>query len=259
MLCIGTVHLPVKLYSATRSTELHFHYLHRQDGGRIKNERVCTKCGQTLEADALVRGYELEKGTYVTLTEEDFEKVDVEGAHTLSVDAFVDLAEIDPIFFDKPYYVVPEDKAARLYTLLREALKRTQKVAVAKLVFHERELLVVIKPNGRALMLDVLYFADEITPPKGLALPKTAISLDEEEIAMTERLIDSMTEHFAPEKYTDTYREGLRALIEKKREGATIKTKPRRPRVATEDEDLLVALKASIRKAEGKRERALAA
>ena len=259
MLCVGVVHMPVKLYSATHSTELHFHYLHEQDGGRIKNERVCTKCGQTVEANELVRGYEVEKGTYVKLTEEDFEKVDVDGAHTLSVDAFVDLAEIDPILFDKPYYLAPEEKSAHLYALLREALKRTQKVAVAKLVFHERELLAVIKPNGRALMLAVLYFSDELAPPKGLALPKANTTLDDEEMAMAERLIDSMTDHFAPEQYTDTYREGLRALIERKRDGITIKTKPQRPRAATEDADLLAALKASIQRAEGKRKRALAA
>jgi DNA end-binding protein Ku len=212
-----------------------------------------------VEADELVRGYEVEKGTYVTLTEEDFEKVDVDNAHTLSVDAFVDPAEIDPIFFDKPYYIVPEEKSAHFYTLLREALKRTQKAAVAKLVFHERELLAVIKPNGRALMLDVLYFAEEIAPPKGLTLPKANTALDDEEMEMVERLIDSMTDHFAPEQYSNTYREGLRVLIEKKREGATIKTKPRRQRVATEDQELLTALKTSIQKAEGKRKRALAA
>jgi DNA end-binding protein Ku len=259
MLCIGVLHMPVKLYSATRSTELHFHYLHEQDEGRIKNERVCTKCGQTVEADDLVRGYEVEKGTYITLTEEDFEKVDVDGAHTLSVDGFVDPNEIDPILFDKPYYLVPEEKSARLYALLRESLKHTQKVAVAKLVFHERELVAVIKPIGRVSMLDVLYFAEEIASPKGLALPKANTSLDDEEMAMAERLIESMTDHFAPEKYTDTYREGLQALIEKKRAGITIKTKPQRQRAATEDEDLLAALKASIQRAEGKRKRAWAA
>jgi DNA end-binding protein Ku len=259
MLCIGAVHMPVKLYSATRSTELRFHYLHEQDGGRIRNERVCTKCGQTVDADELVRGYEVEKGTYVTLTEEDFEKVDVDGAHTLSVDAFVDPAEIDPILFDKPYYLVPEEKSSHFYALLREALKRTRKVAIANLVFHERELLAVIKPNGRALMLDVLYFSEELAPPKGLALPKAGTSLDDEEMTMAERLIDSMTDHFTPEKYTDTYREGLRALIEKKREGATIKAKPQRQRAATEEADLLTALKSSIQRAEGKRKRALAA
>jgi len=259
MLCLGTVSLPVKLYAATRSTELHFHYLHEHDGGRIKNERVCSKCGQTVESEDLVRGYEVEKGTYVTLTDEDFEKVDVDGAHTLSVDAFVDVADIDPIPFDKPYYLAPEEKRAHLYTLFREALKRTQKVAVATLVFREREQLAVIKPNGRALMLAVLYFAEELAPPKGLALPKATTAPDTEELAMVERLIDSMTEHFAPEKYTDTYRAGLQALIEKKREGVAIKTKPQRPRVATEETELLAALKASIQKAEGKRKRALAA
>jgi len=259
MLCVGAVHMPVKLYSATRSTELHFHYLHEQDGGRIKNERICTKCGQTVDADELVRGYEVEKGIYVTLTEEDVEKVDVDGAHTLNVDAFVDPAEIDPILFDKPYYLVPEEKSAHLYALLREALKRTEKVAVAKLVFHEREMLAVIKPNGRALLLDVLYLTEDIAPPKGLALPEANTAVDDEEMEMAERLIDSMTDHFAPEKYTDTYREGLQALIEKKREGVTIKARLQCPRAATEDADLLAALKASIQKAEGKRKRALAA
>ena len=256
MLCIGTVHLPVKLYSATRSNELHFHFLHEHDGGRIKNERICTTCGQRVEADELVRGYEIEKGTYVTLTAADFEKVDVDSAHTLHVEAFVDPNEIDPLYFDKPYYVVPAEKTARLYVLLREALTRTQKVAVAKLVFHEREQLAVVKPHGRALMLDVLYFADELTPPKGLGLPKATLAPETEELAMAERLIESMTAHFAPEQYTDTYREGLLALIEQKREGVTSKTKPRRPRQATADEELLTALKASIHHAEGKRKRA---
>jgi DNA end-binding protein Ku len=259
MLCVGAVHMPVKLYSATRSTELSFHYLHERDGGRIKNERVCSKCGQRVEAEDLVRGYEVEKGTYVTLTKEDFEKVEVDGAHTLNVDTFVDLAEIDPVLFDKPYYLAPEGQGARLYALLREGLKRTQKVAVAKLVFHERELLAVIKPNGRALMLAVLYFADELAPPKGMDLPKANTALDGEEMAMVEQLIDSMTEQFAPEKYTDTYREGLQALIERKRDGVTLRAKPQRPRVATEEAEILAALKTSIQKAESKRRRALAA
>ena len=259
LLCIGTVHLPVKLYSATRSNDMHFHFLHEQDGGRIKNERVCTKCGQRVRTDDLVRGYEVEKDTYVTLTNEDFEKVDVESAHTLSVDAFVDVDEIDPLYFAKPYYIVPEDKTARLYVLLREALKRTHKAAVAKWVLHEREHLAVIRPNSRALMLAVLYFADDLTPAKGLALPKATLAADEEELLITEQLIMSMSDHFVPEQYTDTYREGLQALIEKKRAGLTPKMRPARLRVATDETDLIAALKASIQKAERKRRGALAA
>ena len=251
--------LPVKLYSATRSTELHFHYLHgtMADGSRMSASAA--NVDRQWKQRALVRGYEVEKGTYVTLTEEDFEKVDVDGAHTLSVDAFVDVAEVDPILFDKPYYLAPEEKSAHLYTLFREALKRTQKVAVAKLVFREREQLSGDQTEWPRLDVGVLYFAEELAPPERASLTQGHDRPRYEELAMVERLIDSMTEHFAPEKYTDTYREGLQALIERKREGATIKTKPQRPRVATEEAELLAALKASIQKAEGKRKRALAA
>jgi DNA end-binding protein Ku len=132
-------------------------------------------------------------------------------------------------------------------------------VAVATLVLHERAQLVVIKPNGRALQLAVLHSTDALAPPKGAALPKANAAVDTEELAMVERLIDSMTERFAPEQYTDTYREGLQALIESKREGVRLKTKPPRPRVATEEAELLTALKASIQKAESRGKRALAA
>jgi DNA end-binding protein Ku len=255
----GLVHIPVKLYSATRSQELHLHYLHERDGGRIKNERICTKCGQEVEANELVRGYEVEHGRYVTLTEEDFKKVDSESTHTLVLETFVDQTEIDPIFFDKPYYLAPEEKSLHLYAVLHEALKRTQKVGIAKLAFHEREHLVAIKPSGRALMLDILYFADEIAPPKGLLLPKNNEQPDDEEVEMAEQLIGQMTDHFAPTQYRDTYREGLFALIEKKRDGEKIRLKPQTRREATEQRELLATLKASIQKVEGNRKPVLAA
>jgi DNA end-binding protein Ku len=255
----GLVHIPVKLYSATRSQELHLHYLHERDSGRIKNEKRCTKCGQKVEADELVRGYEVEHGRYVTLTEEDFKKVDAISTHTLALETFVDPTAIAPVFFDKPYYIAPEEKSVRLYALLHEALKRTHKIAVAKLTFHEREHLVAIQPSGRALMLEVLYFADEIAPPKGLVLPKQNEQLDEEEVEMAEQLIGQMTDHFAPAKYRDAYRDGLVDLIEKKRDGVRIRMKPQPQHEATEQRELLAALKASIQKAEGKRKRALAA
>lgn len=255
----GLVHIPVKLYSATRSQELHFHYLHERDGGRIKNEKICTKCGQEVETNELVRGYEVERGRYITLTDEDFKKVDSESTHTLVLETFVDPTEIDPVFFDKPYYLAPEEKSLHLYTVLHEALKRTQKVGIAKLAFHDREHLVAIKPSGRALMLDVLYFADEIAPPKGLLLPKNNEQPDDEEVEMAERLIGQMTDRFTATEYRDTYREGLLALIEKKRDGVIIRLKPQPQREVTEQRELLATLKASIQKAEGKRKRNLAA
>ncbi len=255
----GLVHIPVKLYSATRSQELHLHYLHKRDSGRIKNERICTKCGQKVVSGELVRGYEVEPGHYVTLTAEDFKNVNSISTHMLDLETFVDPAEIDPVYFTKPYYVAPEENSLPLYALLHEALKRTQKIAIAKLTFYEREHLVTMKPSGRALMLNVLYFADEILPPKGLLLPKQNEQLDDEEVAMAEHLIGQMTDHFAPARYRDVYREGLVSLIEKKRDGTKIRVKPQPHYQATEQRELLSTLKASIQKAEGRRKRALAA
>lgn len=259
MLSFGSVNIPIKLYSATRSQELRFHYLHAQDEGRITTEKICRKCGRTVEAVELMRGYEYEKGKYLSLTEEDFKKVEVGSTRALKLETFVDLGDIDPIFFDKPYYVAPEEQSGKLYTLLREALKRSRKVALAKLAFHDREHLVVIKPHGRALMLGILYFADEIAPPRGLALPKENEPVNGDELALAERLIASMAEPFEPEQYKDTYREGLLALIEKKREGVKIKLRALPTRKATEAKNLLAALQESIQKIEAKRRRDLAA
>jgi DNA end-binding protein Ku len=255
----GLVHIPVKVVSATRSQELHFHYLHERDCGRVKSQRICTKCGQVLDADDLVRGYEYEKGKYVPLAEEDFARVEVESSDTVPILTFVDPEDIDPLFFNKPYYLVPDKNGESLYTLLREALKQTHKVAIAKLAFHEREHVVVITPNGRALMLDVLYFADEISPPKGMALPKQHGQIEDEELALAKQLIGSMSGQFQPEQYKDSYREGLLALIDKKVEGEEIKTTPKRRAAPSNVVDLMAALKASIQKAEGKRKGAVAA
>jgi DNA end-binding protein Ku len=255
----GLVHIPVKLFSATRSQEVHFHYLHETDLGRVKNERVCTKCKQVVDANELVREYEYEKGKYLPLAEEDFDNVDVELRDSVPILAFVDPHEIAPIFFDKPYYLVPDKTGDTEYAVLREALKRTHKVGIAKLAFHEREHLVTIIPNGRALMLDILYFADEISPPKGLALPKQNVQVEDDEVALAEQLIQSMTGHFQPEQYKDTYREGLLGLIDKKIEGQKVKARRKRREVSSNVVDLMAALKASIQKVEGKRKRALAA
>lgn len=255
MLSFGLVQIPIKLYSATRNNDLHYHYLHKPDGGRIKNERVCAKCGQNVEAAALVRGYEFEKDVSVILTNEDLAKVDVNSTHTLMIEEFVDPAEIDPVFFDKPYYLAPDATGDHPYALLREALQRTGKVAVTRLALHEREHLGIIKPEGRTLLLHILYFADEVVSTKGLPVPKQRETFDDDEIARAEQLIEHMTDHFTPEKYQDTYREGLLALIEKRRDGTRLRLKPQPQPKPTQSEDLAETLKASLDKAPGKRRR----
>jgi DNA end-binding protein Ku len=255
MLSFGLVQIPVKLYSAIRSNDLHFHYLHKPDGGRIKNERVCIKCGQNVEATTLERGYEIEKDVSIVLTQEDLAKVNVESTHTLMLEEFVEPAEIDPVFFDKPYYLAPDATGDRPYALLREVLQRTGKVAVTRLALCEREHLGIIRPEGRVLLLHILYFADEVLSTKGLSVPKQRETFDDDEIAMAEQLIERMTEHFTPEKYQDTYRESLLALIEKKRDGTKLKLRLQPPPKPTENTDLAETLKASLDKAPGKRRR----
>jgi len=255
MLHFGMVQIPIKLYPAVRSNDLRLHYLHKIDGGRIRHERVCTKCEERVEASELVRGYEFEKDAYVTLTDEDLAKVQVDSTHFLTVEGCVDQAEIDSVFFDKPYYLAPDAAGTHSYALLREALKRAGKVAVTQIVLHEREHLGIIKPEGRVLLLNLLYFADEIVSARGLPVPKQNEALDDDEITMAARLVDHMTESFTPEKYQDGYRQGLITLIDKKRDGTRLRSKPQLQPKPTEDGDLIEMLKASIDKTAGKRKR----
>jgi len=255
MLYFGLVQIPVKLYPAVRSNDLRFHYLHKTDGGRIKHERVCIKCEERVEASELVRGYEFEKDAYITLTDDDLAKVQVDSTHFLTVEGCVDPAEIDSVFFDKPYYLVPDAAGTHSYALLREALKRAGKVAVTQIVLHEREHLGIIKPEGRVLFLNLLYFADEIASSRGLPIPRQNETLDDDEIAMAEQLVDRMTESFTPEKYQDDYRHGLLTLIDKKRDGTRLRNKPQPQPKPTEDGDLVEMLKASLDRVAGRQKR----
>jgi len=255
----GLINIPVKVYSATRHNELNFHYLHEEDLGRISTERVCKKCGQSLDYNELVRGYEHQKGKYIPVTEEDFEKVSVESTKTITITDFVDPQEIDPVFFEKPYYLAPDENGEELYVLLREALARTHKVGVAKFSWYEREHLAMVKATDRALILDVMYFADEISQPQELTLPaRDGVEISENELDLAERLVETMTSHFTPERYKNTYSQSLRELIDRKRAGLEIETKPA-PRAPTRAAELVAKLKDSVEQAEKRRKENLAA
>ena len=254
----GLINIPVKVYSATRHNELNFHYLHEEDLGRISTERVCKKCGQSLDYNELVRGYEHQKGKYIPVTEEDFEKVSVESTKTITITDFVDPQEIDPVFFEKPYYLAPDENGEELYVLLREALARTHKVGVAKFSWYEREHLAMVKATDRALILDVMYFADEISQPQELTLPaRDGVEISENELDL-ERLVETMTSHFTPERYKNTYSQSLRELIDRKRAGLELETKPA-PRAPTRAAELVAKLKDSVEQAEKRRKENLAA
>lgn len=242
----GLVNIPVNVFPATQNNEIHFHFLHEEDSGRIHNERVCDICGKKVPYSDIVKGFEYEKEKFVTLNPEDFEKVNPENAKTIDILDFVEAEEIDPMYFDKAYYVVPDKKGIKAYTLLREALKKSKKVGIAKLIFRTRENLAAIKANGNALMLDMMHFDSEMRDKSELKFPAEKSTLQKKELLMAEQLIDSMTVKFEAAKYKDTYEENLRKLIDKKLKGHEPKTKAKKKN-ATNVIDLMSRLKASLK------------
>ena len=258
MISFGLVNIPVGVYSATRSERLAFHFLHEKDMGRINNVRVCQVCGQEVPYDDLVKGYEYEKGEYVALSEKDFEKAAVETSKNISIMDFVDVDEIDPMFFDTPYYLVPGKNADHAYVVLRETLKQSEKAGIAKVAFREREHLAAVKPHGRALMLDIMHFPNEITPASDLDLPAEKASVKEKEIKLADQLVEAMTDKFDPKKYKDTYREELEEVIEKKLKGKPIRAKVPKRKATTNVVDITALLAKSL-KSSGKKKTKVAA
>jgi DNA end-binding protein Ku len=209
----GLVTIPVKLQTAIRTNDLRFNFLHKKDEGRIQNVRRCSLDGEEVSYGDIVRGYEYEKGRYVILSDEDFERVNPEATQSVDIVQFVDLSEINPMFFDKPYYLEPEKRGRHAYALLREALKESGKVGIAKVVIRSREHLAALKPNGDALVLELMHFADEIVDQSTLEFPATE-KPHENEMKVARLLIDTMTEAFDAEQFRDNYREQVLAMIE---------------------------------------------
>jgi len=217
----GLVTIPVKLQTAIRTNDLRFNFLHKTDEGRIQNVRRCTLDGEEVAYTDLVRGYEYEKGRYVILTDEDFDRVNPEATQSVDILQFVDLTEINPMYFDKPYYLEPDKRGRHAYALLREALKESGKVGIAKVVIRSREHIAALKPNGDALVLELMHFADEIIDQSTLDFPASE-KPHENEMKVARMLIDTMTEAFDPEKFSDTYREQVLAMIEARAAGKEV-------------------------------------
>jgi len=227
----GLVTIPVKLQTAIRTNDLRFNFLHKTDEGRINNVRRCSLDNEEVGYNDLVRGYEYEKGRYVIVSDEDFARVNPEATQSVDIVQFVDLTEIDPMFFDKPYYLEPEKRGRHAYALLREALKESGKVGIAKVVIRSREHLAALKPNGDALVLELMHFADEIVEQSTLELPASEKPA-ENEMKVARMLIDTMTEAFEAEKFRDTYREQMLEMIEARAAGketppSEVKAQPR--------------------------------
>lgn len=251
----GLVTIPVKLQTAVRANDLRFNFLHKTDDGRIKNVRVCSVDEVEVPYDEIVRGYEYEKGQYVILTDEDFKRVNVEATQSVDIVQFVDLDEINPMFFDKPYYLEPEKKGRHAYALLREALKSMNKVGIAKVVIRSREHLAALKPNGDALVLELMHFADEIVETSSLDLPEETKPA-ENEMKVAKLLIDTMTAKFEPDEFHDTYRDEVLAMIEARAAGKHIPEGKPKVQRATNVVDLMDVLQKSLDQTRAKRGRA---
>lgn len=247
VISFGLINIPIKLYSATASSELKFNYLHKTDISPIRYAKVCRKDGKELAQSDLVKGYEYQDGDYVILTEDDFKKVNLHKSQAIDVLDFVKESEIDFIYYEKPYYLEPDKGALKAYAILRESLKKAKKVGVAKFVFHNREHLGVIKPFEHLLVLEQMRFEDEIAAPDVLKLPKHD-SIRAKELSMASSLIEQLTEHFNIEDYEDNYRDELNQMIKNKVKGHQVKPKGVSPQ-PTKSTDLMMLLKESLEKA----------
>ncbi|MFD0632316.1 Ku protein [Catenulispora yoronensis] len=248
----GLVNVPVGLYSATEDKSVHFHRYHEEDGGRIRQKRVCEVDGEELATEDIARGYELPDGDTVVMTDADFEGLPVPTLKAITVEAFVPEEQIDPIMFSSSYYLVPDKAGARAYALLRDAIEKAGKTALVKIAIRERERLAAIRVREEILVLETMYWPDEIRP--AVDIPESDPKRDE--VAAAQALIDQMTVDFDPEQYTDHYREALLEAIEAKAKGREVITPP----APKDDEggakvlDLMAALKASVEQAKKTRE-----
>jgi DNA end-binding protein Ku len=261
-LSFGLVNVPVALFTATEAKTIHFNQFQAGTGDRVRNKRVNERTGEEVAFQDIAKGYDLGGGEYVVLSPDEIASVAPGRSRTIDVSAFVDLTEIDPVYFDRPYYLAPPAKGAgrggeRAYALLLEAMRGANKVALATFVMRDKQYLVAVRPRLDALVLETLMYADEVRDPVAEidTLPVEA-GFGAKELEMAKLLIDSMTAGWEPEIYHDTYRERLEALIEQKRDGAVVVAEAPEPQAAPVV-DLLQALEASVRAARSSRSPAL--
>src|SRR5215208_782568 len=246
----GLVTVPVKLYSAVNRKTVRFHQLSGKTGHRIAQKRVDPTTGDEVAYEDIVKGYELSKERYVVITPDELEALDPEKSRTIDIE---DLVDLGPVYYDHPYYLVPDKGAAKAYGLLLNAMRESDKVAVARVVLRSKEQLVAIRPApGDVLMMETMIFADEVVPPDQIDdLPDAKeLKASDRELKMAQQLIDSLSAEFEPEKYRDEYREKVLELIERKAAGEEIAVQPEAPE-PKKVPDLMAALEASLAAVKG--------
>jgi DNA end-binding protein Ku len=250
----GLVNIPIGLYPATRRDEVSFRQLRKSDLSPINYKRVAEVDQKEVPWEEIVKGYEYEKGNFVVVTEEDFKRANIEATQTVEITDFVKLDDIDPMFFDKPYYLEPQKGGKKAYALLRDVLKETGKVGIAKVVIKTKQHLAAVKPKDEALVLELMHFSEELMEPKDLDLPKEHEAVGRKELDMAKALVETMTTKWDPRKYVDEYSHQLLKVIDEKvAHGGKELPHPRaKAKAPTNVVDLVAILKKSIEENSGK-------
>ncbi|MBB1483351.1 Ku protein [Tessaracoccus sp. MC1865] len=251
----GLVSIPVKLYGATEDKDISFRQVHSTDGGRIRYQRVCEKCGEVVQFADIAKGYEAADGRLAILTDEDFENLPLSTLKSVDVVQFVDEHEVDPTFFQRTYFLEAEAAGQKPYVLLREALAKENKVAVVKVALRSRESLALIRAQGDLLLMHTMYWPDELRNGE-FAAPSQEVKISDAEIEMAKLLIAQLEGEFDPEAYTDSYRAALLEVVEAKLAGAELPEQTDRSAPTGDVIDLMSALKASVEAAKKRREEA---
>jgi DNA end-binding protein Ku len=245
----GLVTIPVKLVPAIRADEeVHFHYLHAKDNGRIKNIRKCEVDGEEVPWSEIVRGFEYEKGSYVVLDDADLDAIRNEVTQSVEIQAFVDGGEIDPMLFDTPYYLEPQKSGRHAYALLRGVLERTGKVGIAQVVLRTRAHLAALRPSGRGLVVELLRYPHEVLASSEVDLPPAGENASASERKMAQMLVGAMTKKFDPSEYKDEYEEKLRAVLRERAKGKAKPHSKAKAAKASNVVDLVALLKESMAK-----------
>ncbi len=243
----GLVTIPVKLYTAVREKRLSFRSLHDQDKVPLKQKLVCPADGKEVHPEHIVKGYEIEKDRFVVVRQEELDAAAPKATKAIEIQDFVELAEIDPVFFDRPYYVSPRPEGMKPYKLLVQAMEKTGRVGIASVVMHTRQYLAALRPLDGGLVLETMHFANEVVSSEGMGAEDAKGKVDDRELKIAQQLIDSLTTKFKPEKYRDEYREKVLDIIQRKAEGKEIVTRPEaEEKTPRKGSDLIAALEASL-------------
>jgi DNA end-binding protein Ku len=257
----GLVTIPVRLYVAVREKNLHFRSLHDQDKVPIKQKLFCPQDGKDVHREHIVKGFEIEKDRFVVISQEELEAAAPKTTRAIEIQDFVDLNEIDPVYFDRPYYIAPRPEGAKPYRLLLEAMQKKQKVGIARIVMHNKEYLAALRPIGDVLCMETMHFGDEVVNAKTVEGVDSKVKVDAREMKIAEQLIDSLSTDWDPENYHDQYREQVMEMIRRKAEGEEIVTRPESEEKTAKRKggDLIAALEASLAnaKAPGKANRTI--